>query len=171
MVSLEKKIQRLQDRVDILELMHAYCRHADTHNAKAMAATLTEDCIVKFVDKSSYIMRGRKSLLDFLVTYFDNVTSGTHYITNAELIFETEDVVTAHMYMFSWERFKGYPVTADCHRFGRYENRFVRTNEGWRISRLWLLSAGEFGGDRIGEHFGRPWPPRFEDESAGAARE
>ncbi|HET9694635.1 MAG TPA: hypothetical protein VFP48_09620, partial [Steroidobacteraceae bacterium] len=62
---------------------------------------------------------------------------------------------------YSWQRFKAHPVAADCHRYGRYELRVVRTSEGWKLSRLNLLSAGEYGGSRLGEQFGRPWPPQF----------
>jgi len=63
----------------------------------------------------------------------------------------------------SWRvRFTGFPVTADCHRWGRYENRFVRTPDGWRMDRLTLVSAGEYGGARIGEQLGRTFPPSFD---------
>jgi hypothetical protein len=107
-------------------------------------------------------VRGKKELLGFLHAYFPKSVSSTHYITNVELVFETDDRVAAHTYMYSWQRFKDYPAAADCHRYGRYEFRVVRASDGWRFSRLNLLSAGEYGGARIGEQFNRPWPPRFE---------
>ena len=162
-MSLEQTVRRLQDRADIQELTARYCRHADQLDAEGMAACFTDDCIVAYVPASiAPPARSKKELLGFLHDYFPNSVSSTHYISNIELLFDSPDVVTAHTYMYSWQRFKTYPAAADCHRYGRYEFRVVRTPEGWRFSRLNLLSMGEYGGARIGEQFNRPWPPRFE---------
>lgn len=160
---LEETVRELKDRVDILETMYAYCRHADRLDGVAMAALFVEDCLAQFIPgNDDYLLRGRAALEGFLTGALAVTVSGSHHISNAELIFETPDRVTLHCYMYSWQRFTGFPVTADCHRWGRYENRFVRTAEGWRMSRLRLLSAGEYGGARIGEQLNRPFPPAFE---------
>jgi hypothetical protein len=162
-MNLEKTIQRLSDRLDINELMARYCRHADLLDAEGMTACFTDDCVVAYVPASiAAPARSKKELLGFLRAYFPNSVSSTHYITNVELIFDTSDQVTAHTYMYSWQRFKSYPAAADCHRYGRYEFRIVRGAQGWRFSRLNLLSAGEYGGERIAEQFNRPWPPTFD---------
>lgn len=161
-MTLEQKIQRLTDRLDINELMGRYCRHADLLDAEGMAGCFTDDCIVAYVPASvAAPARSKKELLGFLNAYFPNSVSSTHYITNVELVFDTSDQVRAHTYMYSWQRFKGYPAAADCHRYGRYEFQILRAPQGWRFSRLNLLSAGEYGGDRIAEQFNRPWPPSF----------
>lgn len=162
-LSLEEKIQRLQDRIDILESMYDYCRHADLMDADGMAAYFTDDCVVSYVQGTDeYTFHGRKKLHEFLAAHSDSTISGSHHICNEQLLFETADSVVTYFYMYSWQRFNGYPVTADCHRWGRYEGRFIRLDEEWRISQLRLLSAGEYGGARIGEQFNRPWPPQFE---------
>jgi hypothetical protein len=162
-MSPAQTMQRLTDRLDIQELMARYCRHADLLDAPGMAACFTDDCVVAYVPASmAPPARSKKELLGFLEAYFPTSLSSTHYITNIELVFETADRVAAHTYMYSWQRFKTYPAAADCHRYGRYEFQVTRTAEGWRFSRLNLLSAGEYGGERIGEQFNRPWPPRFD---------
>ena len=160
-MSLEVTVQRLQDRVDIHELLYRYCRYADTLDAAAMASLFVEDCEADFMNGQEPIFRGRKQLLEFFATALQDVLSGSHHITNVELIFENADAVIAHTYMYSWQRFKNYPTTADCHRWGRYELRLVRTPEGWQYSRLRLFSAGEYGATRFAEQMARPWPPRF----------
>jgi hypothetical protein len=163
LAALEAQVRRLQDRVDILETMFAYCRHADLLDGVAMAALFVEDCVATFIPRGEdFVLRGRAALTDFLCGALGGTVSGSHHIANEELIFETPDRVILHCYMYSWQRFQGFPVTADCHRWGRYENRFVRTAQGWRLDRLTLLSAGEYGGARIGEQLGRPFPPEFE---------
>jgi hypothetical protein len=160
---IEQMVRRLQDRVDILETLYAYCRHADRLDGDAMSALFVEDCVANFIPGGDEtILRGRAALNDFLNRALGGTVSGSHHIANAELIFETDDRVVLHAYMYSWQRFTGFPVTADCHRWGRYENRFVRTPDGWRMDRLVLVSAGEYGGARIGEQLGRTFPPGFD---------
>jgi hypothetical protein len=160
---IEQTVRRLQDRVDILETMYAYCRHADRLDGDAMSALFVDDCVCTFIPGGeATTLRGRRALNDFLNMALGGTVSGSHHIANEELIFETPDRVVLHAYMYSWQRFTGFPVTADCHRWGRYENRFVRTADGWRMDRLTLVSAGEYGGARIGEQLGRTFPPQFD---------
>ena len=162
-MSVEVIVRQLKDRVDILETMYAYCRHADLLDGDGMADLFTPNCIANFVPGGEdTILRGQAALRAFLNGALGVTVSGSHHISNAELIFETPDRVTLHCYMYSWQQFTGFPVTSDCHRWGRYENQFVRTPQGWRMRRLMLLSAGEYGGARIGEQLGRPFPPVFD---------
>jgi len=157
-------VRRLQDRVDILETMSAYCRHADMLDGDSMADLFVEDCGANFIPAGGEetMLRGQAALRGFLNMALGGTVSGSHHIANEELVFETPDRVVLHAYMYSWQRFQGFPQTADCHRWGRYENRFVRTAAGWRMDRLRLHSAGEYGGARIGEQLGRSFPPRFD---------
>jgi len=162
-MSIHETVQRLQDRLDIQELLAGYCRHADLLDAQGMTAYFTDDCVVAYVPpQMAPPFRGKKALLDFLLGYFPNTVSSSHHIANVELLFDTADQVTGHTYMYSWQRFKTFPAAADCHRWGRYELRLVRSQQGWRLSRLQLVSAGELSGARLAEQFGRPWPPQFE---------
>jgi len=161
-MSLEAVVRQLKDRVDVLETMYAYCRHADMLDGNAMADLFVEDSVSNFLPGGDSVLQGREALRGFLNGALGVTVSGSHHITNAELIFETPDRVVMHCYMYSWQRFDGFPTTADCHRWGRYENRFVRTPEGWRFDRLRLMSAGEYGGARIGEQLGRRFPPTFD---------
>jgi ketosteroid isomerase-like protein len=155
-------MRRLQDRIEIEELMARYCRHADQLDAEGMCACFTDDCTVAYVPAAvAAPARSKTELLGFLRAYFPNSVSSAHYISNVELLFESPDRVIAHTYMYSWQRFKAYPAAADCHRYGRYELCVVRTREGWRFAALNLLSMGEYGGARLGEQFDRPWPPKF----------
>ena len=160
-MSLEQTIQRLQDRVDIQETMFAYCRYADQLDIEGMVAQFTDDCVVTYVPNEIPPFRGKGALRGFLSDYFPHSVSSSHYMTNVEIQFDARDVVTVYCYMYSWQRFKTHPAAADCHRFGRYEMRALRLADGWRISHMTLLTAGEYGGTRLAEQFERPWPPTF----------
>jgi hypothetical protein len=162
-MSVGAEIRRLQDRFDIYELLAGYCRRADLLDPPGMASLFTDNCIVSYVPPHvAPTITGKAALLEMLLGYLPQTVSSSHHITNIELLFDTPDTVTGHAYLYSWERFQNAPATADCHRWGRYEFRLQRTEQGWRFSRLTLLSAGELGSTRIAEQFGRQWPPRFD---------
>jgi ketosteroid isomerase-like protein len=126
-----------------------------------MADHFTDDCVVVFHDDGP-TLRGRKELLDRLVARIAVTASGSHHVSNEELLFAADGSVTGYLYLYSWQRFKGHPGVPDVHRWGRYEMRFLRPAAQWRIQRMRLLSAGEYGSHRIGEQLGKAWPPQFE---------
>ena len=160
-MTLEETVQALKDRYDILETKYAYCRYADDNDHEGMLSVMTDDCVVDYIPGGEATLRGKTELRAMLVEFLGNVVSGWHLIGNPEFHFESADRVAVKAYMYSWQRFKGHPMTADCHRWGRYEDLFVRTDTGWKIAQLRLFSAGEYGGERIAEQFGRAFPPGF----------
>ena len=162
MPSLESQIRRLTDRAEILDFLYTYTRHADRLDPDAMVSLFTEDCVVSYI-QTDPPMLGRDALYRMLSTYLPNTVSSIHYLANTQLLFDSDDVVTAQTYMYSWQRFKAYPAAADFHRWGQYELRIVRTPEGWRFTHMRLLNHGEYGGTKIGEQLGRPWPPIFDN--------
>lgn len=164
MTGLEADIREIKDRTAIAELMHRYCRYADSDEGRNMVTLFTEDCRCDFYagHKPELEMIGREQLLEQIQASLTTVRSGSHYVTNMEIAFDGPDRAMLCCYMYSWQRFHDYPVRADCHRYGRYEMRLLRTAEGWRFDRMRLVASGEYGGSRIGEQLGRPWPPIFQ---------
>ena len=147
-------IEQLLDRAEILDLLYHYCSAADRSEPAGMLPVFTEDCRVSY-DPALPVMRGRRELGEMLDRFLGVTVSGTHYITNPIFDFRGPDEALLGCYMYSWQRFASFPATADVHRWGRYEIRLVRTGDGWRISHMKLLSAGEYGGARIAEQMGR----------------
>jgi hypothetical protein len=163
MGTLEADIREIKDRTAIAELMYRYCRYADSDRGPEMVTLFTEDCLCDFYAglRPDIEMLGRAELLDQIQQSLTTVRSGSHYVSNMEILFDGPDRATMFCYMYSWQRFYDWPERADCHRYGRYEMRAVRTGEGWRFDRMRLVASGEYGGARIGEQLGRPWPPAF----------
>jgi hypothetical protein len=164
MTSLDDQIREIRDRTAIAELMHRYCRLADSDDGPGMVTLFTEDCRCDFYagHQPALEMAGRGQLLDQIQQSLTTVRSGSHYVSNMEIVFDGPHRAMLYCYMYSWQRFHDWPVRADCHRYGRYEMRAVRAADGWRFDRMRLVASGEYGGARIGEQLGRPWPPRFD---------
>lgn len=161
-MAIDLEVDEIRDRLLLTEMMHAYCRHADTLDPAGMVALFTEDCVADFVDgDEEHISRSRDDFAAWLETALEGVVTGSHHISNVEILFETPNRATFCCYMYSVQRWEDYPMHADAHRWGRYEIKAVRDGHGWKFAHLRLLSAIEYGGDRTSEQMGRPWPPAF----------
>lgn len=161
MKSSERSVSELFDRQDMLEVMYRYCRSADVGDAGLMVACFTEDCTVSLFADEARVIRGSQALHDLLSPLLGKVLAGSHYITNPEFTEYAADQAVLHCYMFSSQRFHADMALPDRLRWGRYEVRFRKGEDGWRISDLRLFAVSESGGDRQGETDGRVWPPSF----------
>ena len=159
----ERNIDELFDRMEILEAMYRYCSAADRNEPEGMIEIFVPDAVIDYIPDQPSI-HGTAALSEMLHAFLGNVVSGSHYITNPLFNFKSPDEALLGCYMYSWQRFKGYPGEADVHRWGRYELRWVRTDDGWKINYLRLLSAGEYGGTRIAEQIGRTPVPTIDHE-------
>lgn len=150
----ERNLDELYDRNDILEVMYRYCSAADRSEPAGMLECFLPDALISYIPDEP-TMRGTAELSAMLNAFLGDVISGSHFITNPLFEFRGRDEALLGCYMYSWQRFRGYPGVSDVHRWGRYELRFVRIGGAWKISHLRLLSAGEYGGTRIAEQMGR----------------
>jgi hypothetical protein len=162
-------VRELKDREEILARKYRYCRGADALDHEVMLECYTPDCQIDFYPDSDLgKAHGIDELRVFFVEAQEPVLSSSHHISNVDIRFVSADVATLHCYLYSWQRFKGYPEVGDCHRWARYEEEWVRTDGGWKIRSLVYRVAGELNGDafglRIGEVVGRPvWPDSTRD--------
>jgi SnoaL-like domain len=154
-MSLEDDVREIKDRQQILALKCAYCRAADALDHEAMLAVFTPDCDIDFSpDTDAAKAHGIEELRGFFVVAQEPVISSSHHISNVDIVFDSADRARLHCYLYSWQRFDGYPHIADCHRWARYEEGWARTDDGWRIGVLEYRVAGELNGDAFGLRFG-----------------
>src|SRR4051812_21140298 len=131
--------QRDRDEREIVSLKYAYCRYADARDAVGMASVFAEDCVVNLWGDGSNEHRGRASLEPYFRELALLVRASSHHVSNLEIVFESPDRALLHSYLYSWQRFAGYPDVVDRHRWARYRDVFVRTGDGWRQSELLYL--------------------------------
>jgi ketosteroid isomerase-like protein len=157
-------LRELGDRQQIKALKYAYCRFADSLDIPGMVSVFTDDCVINFrVDRSDE-RRGTKEAESFFRSAQSVVCSSSHHLSNMDIVFQSPDRAAMYSYLYSWQRFDGYPQVKDRHRWARYEDVFVRTADGWRQSELLYVVAGELSGEpslRVGEVIARPpWTGR-----------
>ncbi len=157
--TLEERVKRLEDLRAIEECMYHYMRCCDELDPIGMASCFTDTGKLSWGDVYEGYFDGRAAITAHLKEIMGAAKTQTHYCTNQQIFFETNDSAIVHCAMYSWQTFKDESVE-DCYTFGRYETQVVRDSDGeWRFESFKLIMAGQQGGTRWGEHFSRPWPP------------
>lgn len=158
----ERNVQELFDRVDIVDLMYRYCRAADIKDIAEMGLVFAVECEYDLGHGANLILRSRAEILDKAKPMIEKVFSGSHYISNAEVVFEAEDRALLYCYMASWQKLEPEFGGSNVYRSGRYEALCVREGGEWLFKVLRLIVAGpDLISGREAEHVRRPWPPRF----------
>ena len=135
-------LAQLLDRQEITAVMAAYARWADLNRPERQAATFVEDCRVSY-HPGDWIT-GRAALTGQLRTALAGYAQTSHHVSNIEIDFEGPDTAAAQSAVIAWHRrYDGSEWTL----YGRYVDRWTRTEAGWRLAERELRAAGAVGRD------------------------
>jgi ketosteroid isomerase-like protein len=124
--SLEARIQRLEDAEEIRTLDAVYCRLLDDGDWPGLVELFTPDGTFDGLS----VVTGRDALLAFFGGLADGgLTAFWHHVSNLEIAVDDD---TAAVRSLLWQPcvVDGVPHVAA----GRYADRLVRTDDGWRYS-------------------------------------
>ncbi|MGM9661692.1 MAG: nuclear transport factor 2 family protein [Oscillospiraceae bacterium] len=159
--TVEKRLRRLEDRESICEALYHYANSTDTCDPDGQASCFAEHGVLKWGDNFKDWYVGREQIREHFRAAKGAVMTGTHLITNVQILFESDDSAIVHAYFYAWQHFKDYPRKSECHTLGRYEAQVIREDDGeWRFQSFYVVTAAQQGGYRGCEQFTRPWPPR-----------
>ena len=134
--------RQLVDRQEITAVMAAYARWADLNRPERQAATVVEDCRVSY-HPGDWIA-GREALTEQLRAALARYVQTSHHVSNIEIDFEGPDTAAAQSAVIAWHRrHDGSEWTL----YGRYVDRWTRTEAGWRLAERELRAAGAVGRD------------------------
>jgi hypothetical protein len=146
----ERELRRLLDRQAIIDVLHAYCRNVDLVRPAEVAALFTNECTVDYGPGLGPPSVGAAELARRLAAGLPRFAATSHHVSNVEITFDGDDEATTCTYVYAWHR---YPDDRpDAHLWGRYHDRFVRCEDGWRIAERQLRVAGQ-------ESFDVQWHP------------
>lgn len=147
-------VRRLQDKDQIVDLVHRYSYLVDHKQPDELMELFTDDCVVDYGPGLGQPVRGRTAFRamfganrepsderpGFLVT--------SHHNANVLVTFQGDDRASVLTSLYAWHR----TTTGGTPRvWGYYHDVVVRTSEGWRISERQLRVAGNEGWD-VGWH-------------------
>jgi len=129
---------RLADRQAITDVLVQYCRALDLMDLPALVALFTDDCVVEYGSGEFLRSRGSEALQKSLARMW-RWSRTSHHLSNVLIRFEGEDDAVSSSYVHAWhERPDGSTATI----FGQYRDRFVRRDQGWRISERRMFMNG-----------------------------
>jgi ketosteroid isomerase-like protein len=135
-------LRQLLDRQEITAVMAEYARWADLNQPERQAATFAADGRVSY--HPGEWIAGRAALAGKLRTALAGYAQTSHHVSNIEIDFDGTDTAAAQSAVIAWHRrHDGSEWTL----YGRYVDRWTRTEEGWRLAERELRAAGAAGRD------------------------
>ena len=135
-------LRQLQDRQEITAMMAAYARCADMNQPEEQAEVFIDDCRVKY-HPDDWI-EGRSAVTEALRTALTRYSKTSHHVGTIEIDFEGPDSAAAQSTVIAWHRRND---GSEWTLYGRYVDRWTRTEQGWRLAERELRAAGAVGRD------------------------
>ena len=125
------EIQELFDRQEITDVMHSYCRFVDLNLPEKQVECFTIDAAADYYGGTELV--GRGAILEMLQEALTRFTATCHTLSNIEISFESPNTANSISYVPARHRHPSGPEDAYAVR-GPYHDRWLKTEEGWRIS-------------------------------------
>ena len=125
------EIQELFDRQEITDVMHSYCRFVDLNLPEKQVECFTIDAAADYYGGTELV--GRGAILEMLQEALTRFIATCHTLSNIEISFESPNTANSISYVQAWHRKPSGPED-DYEVRGRYHDRWLKTEEGWRIS-------------------------------------
>lgn len=131
-LSLEARIQRLEDIEQIRRLKSLYSHYANvgegSGDAEKFADLFTDDCLW---DLSNNPLHGKEKIIDRLHEIERLQYIGLHFSLNPRIDVDGDEAYGEWDLIFPVFPPGGKPLTTVC---GYYTDRFRRTKDGWRFT-------------------------------------
>jgi len=149
---MEKATQDLLNFRDIEQLMVRYADRIDANDPEGAAACFAEDGIGKYWGEC----RGRKEIAARLGKILDLFSATSHHLSNVSIHLDGERA-TAMSYVYAFHRMAdtGDPL----HYWGRWVDRLVRVDEGWRFAEREVVGIGSIEPNDAGRDRAQPGHP------------
>ncbi len=118
------------DRLAIVELTNRYCWALDEHNWDDLVNVFTPNPTAVLLTDGT--LEGVDEIIARVRAALEHLDGTQHMVTNHRIAVDS-DKATCNCYLQA-QHFRGHPDGNNFMVAGRYDDRLVRTDEGWRIS-------------------------------------
>ncbi len=134
-------VWELEQRRLITETLQDYCEFVDRNDpATLVARVFAPEGSFELGPKHAVV--GRDNLVRMFAKTLAAFTATSHHLSNVRIAFEGEARASATAYVYAWHStVAGTRIEA----WGRYADRLVLLEEGWRIENRHLSMAGSDG--------------------------
>lgn len=151
---LERRIAELEDRAAITEVMVRYAWGLDLADWELYGSTLADEVLIDF--RGSGMERrtwARDEWCDFAAQALGGVDARQHLATNV-LVELDGDRATCRSALFAQAYLAGAAGGDENVHHGTYECELVRSESGWRITKLTTISGWISGNESLFEQAG-----------------
>ena len=126
-------LQALSDRAEILDLCSRYARALDDKDWDLMRTVFTEDAYADFA--MGKVFKGVDEILAACKAVMENLDQTQHFLGNHEIAVDGDRAQGRHRVIGSafLREAVGAPSLSEL---GEYVGEYVRTEQGWQISRF-----------------------------------
>ncbi|GAB3283052.1 nuclear transport factor 2 family protein [Kineosporia babensis] len=152
--TLLRRIQRLEDRTEIIDVVIKYATSIDAGDWDAFASVFTESVHIDFSEAGLPPADfAREAFAGFARQGLEAWDARQHISPNHVVEFDEQDSDRAvcHSYMYAQHYKQGAPAGELYLMRGSYDHHLVRTLEGWKITSLtqhisWIEGSPEAAG-------------------------
>ncbi|KHK90355.1 hypothetical protein LK12_17310 [Novosphingobium malaysiense] len=143
--------------MELIDLVHFYSTAIDAKEWTALNRVFTPDCRIIYRSGTQSgdgvapmrVFETCDEIIDAIAPLHDHLEASLHHMTNIVIRFEDEDRAVGRTYGRILLIHSTHPGGPAYQSAGIYDDRFVRTAQGWRIAeRTWTRLYAE-GNDRI----------------------
>jgi 3-phenylpropionate/cinnamic acid dioxygenase small subunit len=149
---MDKAIKELIDLRAIEQLMVRYADRIDANDPEGAAACFAEDGIGNYWGKYT----GRIEIAARLGKILDRFSATSHHLSNVSIQLDG-DRATAMSYVYAFHRMAD--SNDPMHYWGRWVDRLVRVEEGWRFAEREVVGIGSVEPDDAGRDREQPGHP------------
>jgi len=142
--SLEKRLRILEDKEKLATLLNEYCNIADAHDWVGYANTYIEDAVMTFEEWGDVVGRDAIVKAAGVEQRYEGLQ---HSMTNMQFEVNGSDKATGTAYLCFWATPELAKPETNYGFGGPYKFEFVRTADGWKISRMRLKKVWAQGVD------------------------
>jgi ketosteroid isomerase-like protein len=137
-----EELQCLLDERDIVAVAVGYCFALDTHDWARLREVFTPDATANLGLPEQQV--GIDEIIERISSALSGLDDSQHLVSNHEVVV-TGDTATHRCYLQA-QHIRAVPDASPLYMVaGRYEDEFVRTSDGWRISHRTLTTMWREG--------------------------
>jgi 3-phenylpropionate/cinnamic acid dioxygenase small subunit len=130
-----------EDWIALHSVLMAYAHGIDHHKWDLLRSCFTEDCHVTYGDPWGPL-DGIEIFMKFMIEFHEPLDDSSHSTTNVRVVEYDGDTATTHCSVDALLVRNGHPDGDHLRVAGHYVDRFVRTDDGWKIAerdfrRIW----------------------------------
>ncbi len=131
MPSLEARIQQVEDRLALQELISSYCIHIDEgKDVDAIVDCFVEDAVLDLSGLGLPVVTGRKNIREFFVSVLAATECNAHFSTNFRINRLAGEEAECQSYVYAVGVAKD---GSDILVYAKHQFHCVRTAAGWKI--------------------------------------